>query len=291
MVTLGYYASCCLMHLQFSLWLVRPRDTIVGRMAYADLMPALALAGAGSLALWLALRLPRSARSGLTAGFWLLWLTAVVLIDRYLTSSMNEYAHYPQYALLAWLVARAMDPQRTLWYVGRVLFWTTLLGMADELLQYLWITTSYSDYLDFNDMVTNLVAAAAGTLLYYGTAALSHQPDQRRKPVLESAVAIAVTLLVVTSLLTGRAVQTPAAKIPPGGIVQGVDGRPQLYLQRSPDFYGSWQSSQRHGSYHVLAPVPGLLLVLLVGMLFASFGTSLGSRRQVRANMEATRIS
>ena len=290
-LALAYYVSCCLMHLQFSLWLVRQRDTVFGRVAYADAMPVLVLAGAGSLALWLAIRLPRSPRPGLTAGFWLLWLTAVVLIDRYLTFSMNEYAHYPQYALLAWLVARAMDPQRTLWYVGRVLFWTTLLGMGDELLQYLWITTSYSDYLDFNDFVTNLVAAAAGTLLYYGTAPDLPQPAQRRKAVLESAVAVALTVVALVGLLSGRMVQTPTEKIPPGGIVQRADGSPQFYLQRSPDFYGSWQSSQRHGRYHVLAPVPGLLLILLVGMLFAGFGSSLGPRRQVRANIEATRVS
>ena len=46
-VTLAYYVTCCLMHLQFSLWLVRQRDTLLGRMAYADAMPALVIGGAG----------------------------------------------------------------------------------------------------------------------------------------------------------------------------------------------------------------------------------------------------
>jgi len=271
-LTLAYYVSCCLMHLQFSLWLVRQRDTLLGRMAYADAMPGLVIGGAAALFLWLAIRLRNSARPRLTVAFWLLWLAAVALIDRYLTYSVNEYAHYPEYALLAWLVARAMDPQRTLWYVGRVLFWTTLLGMGDELLQYTWITTSYSEYLDFNDFVTNLVAAAAGVLLYYGTAAPSPRHDRRSKPVVESGVAIALALVVAAGLLSGHVVQTPATKIPPGGIVLRADDHRQLYLQRGPDFYGAWQSSQRHERYYVLPPLPGLFIMLMVGLTFAGYG-------------------
>lgn len=274
-LALVYYVSGCLMHLQFSLWLVRQRVTSYGRLSYADAMPVLAMAGGGALLLWLFARLPKSPRPRLTVAFWLLWLAAVALIDRYLTYSINEYAHYPQYALLAWLLARAMDPRRTLWYVGRVMFWTTLLGMGDELLQYLWITTTYSEYLDFNDFLTNLVAAAAGTLLYYGTAPRPLQPPPRAKPGAEWRVAIALTLVVMAGLLTGRMAQTPAAKIPPGGIVQGVDGSQRLYLQRGPDFYGSWQSSRRQERYYVLPPVPGLMLLVLGGLLFASYGRHL----------------
>jgi hypothetical protein len=271
-LTLAYYVSCCLMHLQFSLWLVRQRDTLVGRLAYADAMPGLVIGGAAALLVWLVIRLRNGARPRLTIAFWLLWLATVALIDHYLIFSINEYAHYPEYALLAWLVARAMDPQRTRWYVGRVLFWTTLLGMGDELLQYLWITISYSEYLDFNDFVTNAVAAAAGMLLYYGTAPRSLQHDRRAKPVVESGVAIALTLLVALAMLSGRVVQTPATKVPPGGIVLQANGKHQLSLQRGPDFYGAWQSSQRHERYYVLPPLPGLLIMLMAGLVFAGYG-------------------
>ena len=271
-VTLVYYVTCCLMHLQFSLWLLRERDTLLGRMAFADAMPGLVIGGAAALFVWLVIRLRNSARPGLTAAFWLLWLASVALIDYYLIFSINECAHYPEYALLAWLVARAMDPQRSLRYVGRVLFWTTLLGMGDELLQYLWITTSYSEYLDFNDFVTNVAAAAAGMLLYYGTAAQPFEHDRRSKPVVESGVAIALALLIAVALLSGRVVQTPATKVPPGGIVLQADGSRRLYLQRGPDYYGAWQSSKRHERYHVLPPLPGLLIMLMVGLTFAGYG-------------------
>ena len=272
LLTLTYYLTVCLAHLQFSLWLVRQRDTWLGRMAFAELMPVVAMVLGLVLLGAVALQLRRSPRPGLTVVFWLLWLIAVALLDRFLTFSINEYAHYPQYAILAWLVARALDPQRQRWVVGQVLFWTTLMGMGDELLQYLWITTSYSDYLDFNDFLTNLVAAAAGMLLYYGAA---NPPSGKLEPGnrwVAWTVASALTLGVAIGLQTGDLAATPTEKIPPGGLVQLADGTHRLYLQRAPDFYGSTQKGPRHGQYHVLAPLPGLLIMLGVGVVFAGFG-------------------
>jgi hypothetical protein len=270
-IALAYYVVCCLMHLQFSLWLVRQRVTFAGPLSYSQAMPALVIAGGIGLLLWLGVRIRRSPRPALTAVFWLLWIAAVASVDRWLTYSINEYAHYPQYALLAWLVARAMDPGRTRWYVGRVLFWATLMGMGDELLQYLWITTSYSEYLDFNDFFTNLIAVAGGVLIYYGTGA-GRRSDERRKPAAEIGVALLLALGVAGGLATGRIVHTPASTVPPGGIAQRNDGSHVLVLQRGPDFYGSWQASKRHERYHVIAPEHGLPLLLLVGLLFAGYG-------------------
>lgn len=276
LLALTYYVVNCLMHLQFSLWLVRQRGTLLGNMAYADLMPGLVVVAATGLVWWIVKRLRHSPRPGLTGIFWLLWLAAVALIDRYLTFSINEYAHYPQYALLAWLLARAMDPQRVRWCVGRVLFWGTLMGMGDELLQYLWITTSYSDYLDFNDFIVNLVAVSAGLLLYYGPAAKPAPSAAYRKPVVELLVAGAIILVALAGLQTGRLAQSPTEKIPPGGIAQLTDGSQRLYLQRGPAFYSSWQGGPRHGRYFVMPPLPALLIMLMAGLAF-------GSYRRVRA--------
>jgi hypothetical protein len=270
-LALAYYLAGCLLHLQFSLWLVRQRVTAAGSLSYSQAMPAIVIAGGVALLLWLALRIRRSASPRATIAFWLLWLAAVASIDRWLTYSINEYAHYPQYALLAWLIARAMDPGRTRWYVGRVLFWTTLLGMGDELLQYLWITTSYSEYLDFNDFLTNLVAAAGGVLIYYGVAP-AREATGRRKPVVETAVLLVLALVVAVGLASGRVIQTPAATVAPGGFLQRSDGARQLSLQRGPAFFGGWQPSKRHERYHVLAPLPGLAILLTLGLAFASFG-------------------
>lgn len=271
-LTWVYYLTVCLAHLQFSLWLVRGRDTFMGRMAFSELVPYLAIASGVALLGWITWQLRRSARPRLTAGLWLLWLASAAMIDQFLTFSTNEYAHYPQYALLAWLVARTLDPQRSRWVVGRVLFWTTLMGMGDELLQYLWITTSYSDYLDFNDFLTNLVAAAAGMLLYYGAAPLPSVPPPRDRPVLAWSVVGALCLALGIALQSGALAITPADKVPPGGFQTAADGSRRLYMQRGPDFYGGKQKGPRHGEYHVLSPVPALVIMLALGIVFAGYG-------------------
>ena len=271
LLALTYYVTVCLAHLQFSLWLVRQRDTFFGRMAFADLMPGVAVTAGLALLVGVALQLRRSARPWLTGGFWLLWLTSAAMVDRFLTFSINEFAHYPQYAILAWLVAHAIDPQRNRWLVGQVLFWTTLMGMGDELLQYLWITNSYSDYLDFNDFLTNLVAAAAGMLLYYGAAQSPPGSMGRSHSRLAWCVTGALALVVAVGLQTGRLAVTPTEKIPPGGIARLADGTHCLYLQRSPDFYGATQTGPRHGQYHVLSPLPGLMIMLAVGLVFTGY--------------------
>lgn len=137
-------------------------------------------------------------RVAVVSVYWLLWLACVAAVDRWLTFSLPEYFHYPQYALLAWLMAKALDPHRSKWPVLRVLFWPALLGFIDELAQYLWITTRYSHYLDFNDIVVNLLAATAGLMLFDGI----RTPPAYRARRVQNSVETWVTyrLLIVATL-------------------------------------------------------------------------------------------
>lgn len=275
LLALTYYVGCCLMHLRFSIWLVRQREAVFGATSFAEFMPALVIASSCVLVAWIAMRLRASPRPWVTTSYWVLWLLCAALIDRFLTFSINEYFHYPQYAILALLVARAIDPQRSRWYVGRILFWVTLMGMGDELLQYTWITISYSEYLDFNDFIVNLVAAFAGVLLYYGPVNSRLTPTTVTKPALEYLVASLIAVAVLLGLQSGRIVPSASQQIPPGGILQLADGSHGFFLQRGPNFYGAWQGGPRHGRYYVMPPLPGLLCMLILGTIFFSF-----SRRQ-----------
>jgi hypothetical protein len=269
LIVAAYYVVCCLMHLKVSLWLVRQRDTVLGRLAYVEVMPALVIAGTLVLLFCIARQLRRSPRPWLTGGYWLFWLAVVVAYDRYLTFAIIESVHYLQYGLLAWLLARASDPQRRRWPVGRVLFWATLMGAGDELLQYLWITSSYSDYLDFNDILMNLLAAVAGVLFYYGAAPVPRRDCATGSLRLEAVVAACLALGVMIGMQAGLIVHSPATAIQPGGVESKPDGSRRLYLQRGPAYYGSWQRGPRHGKYYVLPPAAGLGAMLVVGLLFS----------------------
>lgn len=274
----AFFVVVSLGHLEFSLWLVKERAPLFGISSFNQLMPFFTVAGAMSLAAWLAFAIRRSHRPRAWLIYWALWAGCVAAADRFLTYSAAEYAHYPQYALLAWLIARALDPDRRRLAVGKVIFWTTLLGMADELQQYLWITASYSDYLDFNDFLVNLLAGTAGAMIYYCGRPAAPAARMPRFPWIETAIALLIIGAAAAALHTGHIVVEPAHDIAPGGRGRSPDGVSRLYLQRRPGLYGSDNVGPYRGTYRILDPVTGLALMIGAGALFATLPTVL--RRQ-----------
>jgi len=278
-ITTAYFLATSLLHLQFSLLLVQPRDTPWGRHALAELVPAATMIGALFLVLFIARQWRSSAQPRLLGARWLLWALTVILIDRYLTYSTNEYFHYPEYALLAWLVARTLDPARNRFVPGRVLLWTALLGTADETLQYLWITASYSHYLDFNDLLVNVVAGIAGVLLYYGRTSLPPKPRvDTRTARWEIGVSLILVGLTAAALMTGRVRLSPSSEVPPGGLTRDARGAWTFNLQRRPDWYGSWQPGPYRGQHYVLTPLEGLLCSGIAGLLIVTRPATIARR-------------
>lgn len=269
---IGYYLATSLGHLQISLWLVSPAATAFGPIKPADYLPAFVALCFAVAALGLGLQAWRGTRRAVTFAAWGLWLAAVVMVDRWLLVTVNEYAHYPQYALVAWLLAFLLDPQRRHFAFARVLFWTTLLGVVDELTQYLYLAAAYGDYLDFNDFLLNLLGAVAGLLLYYGFRAPARVAAPRQLWMRQPELRITLfALACVAALAAGDRMRiTPPEAIAPGGIHQ-ADGQPaRLYLERKPGIMGSWQRARHRARYYVLDPWQGGTLLVLSGLLFTT---------------------
>lgn len=265
----AFFILSTLGHLAFSLWLVREHRTPLGTIKPVDHLDVLFAVVATAVLGWLAFSARRGERRGETLFFWGLWTVAVVAVDRVLVFSIPEYFHYPQYAILAWLMARALDPGRKRVAVGSVLFWTTLLGVLDELFQYLYLTVDYSDYFDFNDVLLNLLGAAAGVLVYYGFHPL---PDSRSGSAWSLPIAGAVlVLLVAIPAAAGRLAIEPPGEVSPGGIGRDEAGRAVLYLQREPGIYGSQQPARDGGTHYVMRPTEGLPATLVAGLAFGIF--------------------
>lgn len=271
-----YFVATSLGHLRFTQWLLQPRQSNwLGAYAFKDAVPALLVTAGVALLAWIVRTAWRDPRGVWATGwYWVLWAICVAAVDRLLTYSVYEYAHYPQYALLAWLIARALDPRHTGQAKGRILFWATLLGMLDECMQYLWITPSYGNYLDFNDFLVNLIAAAAGVMLYTGAARPAAQSAPVPRPWTEWLTALGLVALLAGGGATGRLQVSPPAGlvVPAGGLATGADGMVRLYLQRAPGWYGSLQTSPHRGAYRVLSPFAGLVAMLLVGGVFGCRG-------------------
>ncbi|MDP3520544.1 MAG: hypothetical protein Q8S02_07965 [Hydrogenophaga sp.] len=279
-----YFVVTTLAHLEFSLWLVGTRTATwqgqTVQYSYRDAMPYLLPVAALALLAWLvrdALRHGTRPRIGIVAGYWLLWGACVAAVDRWLTYSVPEYFHYPQYALLTWLLAKALDPDRSRWPVGRLLALTILLGAIDELAQYLWITASYSHYYDFNDVLVNLLAAVLGVMVYYGF----RVPPAQGRPRIGwhwHAGALALALGIGVAVGQARLQLTPPSPVPSGAIMKDRAGHATLYLQRQQGLYDRWHPAAWRPRHWVLGPLGGLELASLVWA--AWLGYPLRRRRQ-----------
>ncbi len=118
-----------------------------------------------------------------------------------------EAIHYPQYALLAWLLVRSAIGLERSWLTA------TALGAADEIWQWQTLSRAVPGYLDWNDVVLNAVGAALGVLVVV---------RMRRAPVAEpvlSATCVAGALAVagLVALASGPLVQRPFYRLTPGG--------------------------------------------------------------------------
>lgn len=130
--------------------------------------------GAGLLcALVVAVLVIQSRRSGRQAAIWGGATALVLLAHHVLVVNPVEVVHYPQYALLAVLLYRALD------HVTLAAALATLLGVVDEVFQYTVLYAHHPQrdqlYLDGNDMVLNALGAGLGL------AAVKLVADHRRR--------------------------------------------------------------------------------------------------------------
>lgn len=263
-----YFMMISLGHLQFSLWLVRERSAPWGPFAFKDLVPLVVVVGAFGLLVLISrgLRLSPHPRRLLLA--WATWLICVVLYDHWLIFVINEYAHYPQYALLGFMLARSAESMSGRVNYSRLLWWGTVLGALDEASQYLWVTRSYSDYFDFNDVLLNLLGVVAGLMIYQATYRPVPDTGWRRAEWISLGSLI---LGLLAAIVAGYLAISPPHEVPPGGIDHARDGRVRIYLQRQATFYGNWQAAPHHSHYRVLTPAEGLGLTVLGAGIFAAF--------------------
>ena len=270
--TLVYWLLTSLLHLEISKIIVSPVPTPLGAFTPADYSRHFSWGLLILCALFILFKAIKGKARLRTAVYWIVWGAAVYGANRLLVFSPNEYAHYPQYALLAVLLVIWRDPHREKWPIGNIIFWGTCLGIADELMQYLLICPSYGDYLDFNDFVLNQLGIVAGLLLVYGfreqgANIRSLSPIHKTRAFKTIIIAFAMISVLIA---TDRLRVTPPEEIPPGGI-SAVTGRTTLYLERKPGITGNWNRVGEGRSYYVLSSAAGLPLLLALGFLFASF--------------------
>ena len=162
------------------------------------------LATGVAITIWLLLPSPASARVrpalaclGLVIG------TAQALI----VVNGIEAIHYPQFALMAWLLIRSGVGLERAWLT------TTALGAFDEVWQWQTLPRAVPGYLDWNDIVLNAIGAALGLLVVVRLRGAVL--DDRVLPIRVLGAAVAVAAVV--ALMAGPVIERPLFRLTPGG--------------------------------------------------------------------------
>ncbi|MCU7837315.1 MAG: VanZ family protein [gamma proteobacterium symbiont of Taylorina sp.] len=247
-----FWLISSLSHLQFSLFLVNPIQTSWGTITLKHYAPQAGYLLIVLFFLYLFWYGFRGAYLYCGLLLWLGWALIIAVINLYLLATPIENIHFVQYGLLSSLLLWSLNTTQnpTVWLIPKVLFWTTLAGITDEILQYIWITASYSDYMDFNDFLLNMMGSIGGILFYSGFNALKTEKLSLFKTLrsLEAGVIYLISILLA--------------------IYYTLNKQLILLLERKPDTFGSWQPNFSQGYFYVLTPLEGIVLLIFLSLGF-----------------------
>jgi hypothetical protein len=160
--------------------------------------------------------------AGLASAAWLWWPSphraavrrAVVWIAVVIAAAQSlivvngiEAIHYPQYALMAWLLVRVGLGLEQSWLTA------TTLGALDEIWQWQTLPRAVPGYLDWNDILLNAVGAALGLLIVVRMRRASSAEALLSNMQVAGALAVAG----LAARLSGPLVNWPFYRVTPGG--------------------------------------------------------------------------
>jgi hypothetical protein len=173
-----------------------------------------------------------------------------------------ENIHFPQYALLAIPVFALVGR------FGETVFWVTLLGALDESYQYFVLYRDNNTvYLDFNDIILNLIGAGIGVVLIY----LSSPPPglpaagkpKNPKRLFSPAASVVALILLLVSLFF----------VVPGHLPFSSEASaftdPSV-LSRRPLPKTFWVEPEIGKKFHICGPSEGIISAALLIAFYAT---------------------
>jgi hypothetical protein len=144
---------------------------------------------------------------------WLLLATVVLVaitvpVERLLLVASVENIHYPQNALLAFLLGRGGFSAEASWLLA------TGLGAMDEGHQYLFLHRGRPNYLDWNDIVLNAIGAGFGIIALL----LSRAPRGERRLCSTRTAVASAGLSLIAAGVAAPPVLSPFFETTPAGL-------------------------------------------------------------------------
>jgi len=264
-------------HLAFSDFVTSYQNTPWGKIVPRDYSLHAGLFFLFALMVYLIFNLFTGKRRSATLLYFLISLLAMVAAYRILIFEPVEIIHYLQYAILAFLLAYAMDKMMDRYLFGAILFVVTLLGVIDEINQYFYMTREYSKYLDWNDFLLNEIGASLGLLFFYGFRNMKPKIWSRREFVNSRKFKSILIFLTVLSLLFLIGIVELSPEIESESALVWNQNGLKVYLERSPGLYGIWKIGDRGWLVHILTPLNGSFLMILYGLIISTFQYNLSS--------------
>jgi VanZ family protein len=197
----------------------------------------------------------------------------LIVVSHYTLIVFNvENIHFPQYALLAVPVFALVGR------FGETVFWVTLLGALDESYQYFVLYRDNNTvYLDFNDIILNLIGAGIGVVLIYITSRPSGAPSaQSRKtpkrlfsPVASAAAGI-LLLAYLVIFIPGLLPFSSEASAFAGPSV----------LSRRPLPKTFWVEPKVGKKFHIFGPSEGMIAAALLIAFYTTMDCRNSGRRK-----------
>lgn len=172
---------------------------------------------------------------------------------RYLLVVHSEVIHFPQYAVVGFLLFLLIRNY------PEALFAAILLGAVDEAYQYFSLAPEKTAYLDLNDMLLNAIGASFGLLIARATVADSNRPKANYFKITSfiPLSLILVGLLLAVLFSSGILAYQPEEVIDPK----------TYYLIRKP-IQSFWSPQDFGVTYHIIRPVEGLIYLIVYWLIF-----------------------
>ncbi len=189
--------------------------------------------------------------------YWQLFTTLLLAMASFhlLIIHNIEIIHFLQYAIMALLL---FPITKTL--IGSI-YWASLLGMIDEGYQYFILAPEKNMYFDFNDIILNTIGAAFGALFIF-----VHLKKIRNPIAAKWYKSDILMSLAFISLIVGLLFSVSIVQIYPNN---EINNSIVLVKKMEPGFWS--YIKHLNVKYHIVRPVEGTLITLLLFLLFGWF--------------------
>lgn len=259
-----YFFAVIELHLTISNFVTNPQNLLFINIRPRNLAFPLTIIVLVALILYLVYKSIKGSRRIISLTYWIALLLMGLVIYKFLMVHPVEMAHYFQYALGAFFVSKAFDPEGKEFRFIEAVSITSFIGAFDEFFQFFVHCPAYCRYMDWMDIWMNIIAAGFGGLLIYGFRDYQNPGYKINFPFLKKTFVFIISLSVIFILLYLAGILNfyTDRLIPPKGIVYDPSFR--IFFEREPGVYDSWQKTFHTGYFYVPGPFSGILVIFLL---------------------------